>query len=169
VTVHATVAHQPVGAERPFVEVFDAPLAYLQVAEHLVVGFYQPVSEIRVYLVFHHCPVEILVLLPFAARLRHHGHGDILACRFRHEVFPVVDIKTHFVAAAACLQRLVAASGCDFHSVGICAQEKVERCNVLRDGHVGIIGINRCALMGRCYVTVVLTGCQDEYRCNDDE
>ena len=76
VAIHTTISHQLISGKISFLKILHAALTYLQMAENLIVGLNQPITQIWVHLIFHHMPKERTILRP-ASRL-------LITCRNRN-------------------------------------------------------------------------------------
>ena len=148
VAVHTAVLQLFIVAEGIHIEVFDATLLDLYVIPYLIVGFNEPVGQVRIHLVAHNVPVEGRVLRPCSVNQGSNGDFYLLVCRLLHQRFPVVYVEHGLIAPG--VQRQF--SCLHFYSLTIGTQQEVQRGDVLRNGHIAIVRIDRRQLAALLHV-----------------
>ena len=138
--VHATVLQLLVVAQGVHIEVLQTALLDLDLVPYFVVRLDEAIGKIRIDLILDHLPLERLVFSPLSIDEGSNGDGQRLASRLLHQRLPIVDIEHSLVAFG--IQRQFANPYLDSLAT-LVADQEVQRSNVLRDGDVAIIRIDR--------------------------
>ena len=146
--VHATVLQLLVVPKGVHVEVLHTTLLDLNLVPDLVIRFYQAIGQVRVYWVLHHSPGERFVCCPLSVDKCSHLDAQFLACVLLHERFPIIQIEDDLIAFG--IDGDV--SNLDLKRFAVCAQQEVQWCDVLRDGYVAVVRIDRRQLTALLHV-----------------
>ena len=148
VTVHASVVQLLVMSECIRLEILHTSLLYLHVVPDLIVGFDEAIGEIGIYLVCNDLPMEGLVLYPPPVDEGRYRDVNLLSCRLFHQRLPVVDVKDGFVATG--MDGETPCLNLDGLTVG--AQQEVQRGDVLWDGHLAVVWVDRWQLVALLHI-----------------
>ena len=148
VAVHATVLQLFVVSKGVHVEILHTTLLNLNLIPDFVIRLYQAIGQVRVYLVLHHSPGERFVGCPLSVDKCSHLDAQFLACVLLHERLPFIQIEDDLIA----LGMDGDVSNLDLNGFAVCAQQEVQWCDILRDGHVAVVRIDRRQLTALLHV-----------------
>ena len=140
--VHAVAVCQVVIGNHLFFKVLDITFAQLDGVPYFITRFYQPVAYKTVYLFGSDLPGKRRILQPLAVYPGGHFNCQRLPFLRFQQVFPFAERETGFPATCH-RQALFLSADSDLQSCSFVAEQEVQRSDIIGDGYIRIVRIDR--------------------------